>query len=125
MIIFAVSPDIDHCGVPAQIAFVSADGQIYPREQFPVDSAIVARALVQLPDIRGLLVFTDDGQSWPFSLVMAQKLVDFFAPKYTHTRHLNALPPKEQAELFELTLNRALELETDMSHIFASCKFSR
>lgn len=125
MHVFAVSADKHNCGVPGQLAFVKADGHTFMRENFPVDGAIVSRALVQLLDDRGLLVFADDGQVWPFSFDMAQKIVDSFAPRYSHTRNVDQLPARDQAALFELSLQRALEVQPDLKHVFTSAKFAR
>lgn len=55
---------------------------------------------------------------------MAQKVVDLFAPRYSHTRHLAKLPARDQANFFEISLQKALEVEPDLRHIFASAKFA-
>ena len=124
MHVFAVSADAHAGSVPGQLAFVKADGQTFMREHFPVDAAIVSRALVQLPNDQGLIIFAENGQVWPFSFSMAQKVVDLFAPRYSHTRHLAKLPARDQANFFEISLQKALEVEPDLRHIFASAKFA-
>ncbi len=125
MHIFAVSRANVETVVPGQLLFVSANGESYARENFPVDGAIISRALVQLADDRGLLVFADDGQIWPFSFEMAQKVINLFAPRHVHTSRLHELPPRDQAALFEMTLQRALEAEPQITYIFARAKFER
>ncbi len=124
MHIFAVAPSSDSRHVPGQIVFALANGTTYPRENFPVDATIVSRALVQLPGETGLIVFADDGNAWPFCHAMAQRIVDAFAPRHMHTDDMSRLPLRDQAGLFEFSLQRAMETEPLLPVIFASAKFA-
>ena len=97
-----------------------ANGTVYMREHLPVDSTIVSRALVELPDHHGLIAVLDDGRAWPFRIEMAQKIIDVFAPHQMPTMDLNGLLACDQARLFESALRCALETELSMTHIVSS-----
>lgn len=107
------------------LQFVETSGAVHSHEYSQTVNTTFSRLIVQLPKSGGLIVFADDGQAWPFSYEMAQRIVTAFAPRHMAAMPIEELPKRDQASLFEAAVERALEAEPSMPALFAAAKFAR